>query len=268
MNDIPVITIHDGRPLADSRDVAKDFERQHKVVLLAYRELKCSEEFKRHNFMPVITKDLAGSEYTSHVMMTRDGFMFLVMGFTGEKAARVKEAWIARFNAMEAELMRRPQAPVFDVRDPGHVTNALLQSLQYIKELEQEKVTLQEQNIEQALRIEKAEPKERWYDKFAHAEGVWGLRESAKALGVSQTAFIRWLGAHGYIFRENGRWTHYSKWNQHDIFWTRQEVVVTPAGNDRAISQLMITAKGLQHFARKMGLDKPPAPDFDPGEEL
>ncbi len=42
-------------------------------------------------------------------LITKDGFMFLVMGFTGKKAARLKEAYIAKFNAMEAELHNKPQ---------------------------------------------------------------------------------------------------------------------------------------------------------------
>ena len=33
--------------------------------------------------------------------MTRDGFMFLVMGYRGKKAAAIKEAYIKRFNQME-----------------------------------------------------------------------------------------------------------------------------------------------------------------------
>ncbi len=36
--------------------------------------------------------------------MTKDGFIFLVMGFTGKKAAAFKEAYIAEFNSMEASL--------------------------------------------------------------------------------------------------------------------------------------------------------------------
>ncbi len=41
--------------------------------------------------------------------MTKDGFVFLVMGFTGKKAAAFKEAYIAEFNRMEAELCSIPQ---------------------------------------------------------------------------------------------------------------------------------------------------------------
>jgi hypothetical protein len=36
--------------------------------------------------------------------MTKDGFTFLAMGYTGSLAARFKEAYITRFNEMEAQL--------------------------------------------------------------------------------------------------------------------------------------------------------------------
>ena len=38
--------------------------------------------------------------------MTRDGFMFLVMGFTGKKAAEFKELFIDQFNQMEKALLK------------------------------------------------------------------------------------------------------------------------------------------------------------------
>lgn len=37
-------------------------------------------------------------------LITRDGFTILVMGYTGEKAMRFKEAYIKQFNAMEKAL--------------------------------------------------------------------------------------------------------------------------------------------------------------------
>jgi hypothetical protein len=67
------------------------------------RELDCSEEFRLSNF--------GQSSYINeqhHQMpaynMTRDGFTFLAMGYTGAKAAAFKEAYIKRFNAMEDAL--------------------------------------------------------------------------------------------------------------------------------------------------------------------
>ena len=41
------------------------------------------------------------------IEMSFDGFMFLVMGFTGSKAAAIKEAYIAEFNRMRADLSQR-----------------------------------------------------------------------------------------------------------------------------------------------------------------
>lgn len=56
--------------------------------------------------------------------MTKDGFMFLVMGFTGQKAAQIKEAYINAFNAMAEQLQsnepRRTFSPddIVDVGEP------------------------------------------------------------------------------------------------------------------------------------------------------
>ncbi|WP_249411562.1 Rha family transcriptional regulator [Marinomonas sp. A3A] len=36
--------------------------------------------------------------------ITRDGFVFLAMGFTGTKAAQFKEAYINALNQMEKQL--------------------------------------------------------------------------------------------------------------------------------------------------------------------
>ncbi|MGK5722010.1 Rha family transcriptional regulator, partial [Proteus mirabilis] len=44
-------------------------------------------------------------------------FVFLVMGFTGKKAAQFKEAYIAAFNRMEAELTK-PKKTTVDQRTP------------------------------------------------------------------------------------------------------------------------------------------------------
>ena len=100
---VPIVFERNGSVLASSRDVAEYFGKNHKDVLRAIRGLECSTEFNRRNFAPFKNRDLTGVS-TSHIEMTRDGFMFLVMGFTGTEAAKLKEAYIARFNAMEAVI--------------------------------------------------------------------------------------------------------------------------------------------------------------------
>ncbi len=111
----PIVHSENGESFADSRDVAAFFEKAHKDVLKAIRDLHCSTKFTQRNFSPFKTNDLSG-ESTSHVRMTRDGFVFLAMGFTGARAAQWKEAYIEAFNAMEAQLRAiRPVANQFDM---------------------------------------------------------------------------------------------------------------------------------------------------------
>lgn len=86
----------------NSRFVAQVFDRLHKDVLKAIDNLECSEEFSRRNFAPSNYLDSRG-KVQPMVEMTFDGFVFLVFGFTGAKAAAFKEAYIAEFNRMRAE---------------------------------------------------------------------------------------------------------------------------------------------------------------------
>ncbi len=106
-----------GQGVTTSMIVAESFEKQHKHVLEAIRNLDCSEGFNRSNFRPVEYRDTKG-EARPMYFMTRDGFAFLAMGFTGKKAAEWKEKYIAAFNQMEASLMatRNQAAPAQLVR--------------------------------------------------------------------------------------------------------------------------------------------------------
>lgn len=86
--------------LVDSRYVAQYFAKEHKNVIRDIRELDCSEEFRRLNFEPSSYKNEQGKKQPCYYM-TRDGFVFLAMGYRGKKAAKFKELYIRRFNEME-----------------------------------------------------------------------------------------------------------------------------------------------------------------------
>jgi len=100
---MPILSVKDGEIVTTSRDVSEFFERKHDDVLKSVRALHCSPEFRLGNFTEFKINDLTGDK-VSHYEMTKDGFTFLVMGWTGKRAGQFKEAYIARFNAMEAAL--------------------------------------------------------------------------------------------------------------------------------------------------------------------
>ncbi|WP_025243864.1 Rha family transcriptional regulator [Candidatus Sodalis pierantonius] len=99
----PKVSIHNGKAITTSLDVAVYFGKLHKNVIRSIETLDCSPEFNRLNFEPVDYIDAKGEKRPMYTM-TKDGFVFLVMGFTGKKAAAFKEAYIAEFNRMEAAL--------------------------------------------------------------------------------------------------------------------------------------------------------------------
>lgn len=104
-----------GNPVTDSRRVAQAFGKTHKAVLRALDNLHCDAEFGRLNFAPIAYRDRRNREQRA-VVMTRAGFAFLVLGFTGQKAAEFKQGYVAQFDRMEAQL-QAPQPPATPLPD-------------------------------------------------------------------------------------------------------------------------------------------------------
>lgn len=99
----PEITIANGRAVTSSLAVAEYFRKPHKDVLAKISRLDCSAEFTERNFSPSEYTDSTGRKLPMY-QITKNGFVFLVMGFTGKKAAAFKETYIAEFDRMEKEL--------------------------------------------------------------------------------------------------------------------------------------------------------------------
>jgi Rha family phage regulatory protein len=94
---------HEERTVVSSLDIAETFGKEHRRVLQDIREIGCSEEFRLHNFVQSSYENSQGKQQPMF-LVTRDGFVLLAMGYTGELAMRFKEAYIKQFNAMESAL--------------------------------------------------------------------------------------------------------------------------------------------------------------------
>ena len=117
---VPTVSVHDGRPAVTSREVSRYFNKRHDAVLrdIAAITSNCPESFSAHNFVGASYLDEQAKNRPMYIIH-RDGFMLLVMGYTGTKALALKLAYIEAFNRMEAELAKRnrptlPAAPRFD----------------------------------------------------------------------------------------------------------------------------------------------------------
>ena len=97
-----VIKKIDGELVVTSRQVAEDFEKEHKNVLQTINNL-VAENSAVKNMIIESTYENRGKYYPEY-LLTRDGFSLLVMGFTGSRALQWKLKYIEAFNKMEQEL--------------------------------------------------------------------------------------------------------------------------------------------------------------------
>lgn len=115
------------RPAVTSLDVAETFGKRHDHVLRDVKELGCSEEFRLPNFGETYYLDAQGRKQRM-IVMTRDGFTLLAMGYTGDLAMKFKEAYIRQFNAMESALLGKRIEREKGVAVRQALTKALQQS--------------------------------------------------------------------------------------------------------------------------------------------
>ena len=112
-----MIQTENGIPTTTSLVIAQAFEKNHFDVLKAIKNLECSQNFTDSNFAVSEYTDSTGRKLPMY-QITRDGFAFLAMGFTGKKAAAWKERFLEAFNAMEAALLRQRQQQETAPKEP------------------------------------------------------------------------------------------------------------------------------------------------------
>ena len=107
----PSVSLHSGRPATTSLEVAQFFGKRHTDVLRDIGNVagNCPENFSQRNFASAEYSDEQGKPRPMFILY-RDGFMLLVMGYTGKKALAMKLAYIEAFNRMEEELARQKEA--------------------------------------------------------------------------------------------------------------------------------------------------------------
>lgn len=120
---LELVSIEDEVPRTTSLVVAKFFGKRHANIIRDIERLDCSNDFMKLNFELVMESmtyvDNNGvcqnknTKRADHYSMTKDGLIFLVMGFTGKQAAKLKEAYINEFNRMNDILNQRQNSLMY-----------------------------------------------------------------------------------------------------------------------------------------------------------
>jgi Rha family phage regulatory protein len=99
-----IIKSDNGKLSTTSKIICDVFGKVHRNVLADIRKLDCSEEFREQHYQPSFYVSPQNKKISCY-NITKDGFYFLCMGFTGKKAAKWKESFIKAFNEMESGLL-------------------------------------------------------------------------------------------------------------------------------------------------------------------
>ena len=100
-----------GKAKTTSYAVADAFGKRHSDVLKAIKNIRCSDDFAKRNFSLCFEiSKLQNGKPLKFYQITERGFMFLVMGFNGEKADAIKESFIDAFEWMANQLTQVTQS--------------------------------------------------------------------------------------------------------------------------------------------------------------
>ncbi|MGH1806238.1 Rha family transcriptional regulator [Enterococcus gallinarum] len=107
-----LVIMKDQQAVTTSLQVAETFGKQHKHVLEAIDELMMGVA---ENSADLFYEDTyihpQNKQKYRQIIMNRDGFTLLAMGFTGKSAIQFKLQYIRAFNQMEDHIKQQPQIP-------------------------------------------------------------------------------------------------------------------------------------------------------------
>lgn len=118
-----LVQLNNNEAVCSSLEIAENFGKRHSHVLEKIEKIITDEptENSARCFTRSDYKDAKG-ETRPMFLMNRDGFSFLVMGFTGKKADAWKWKYIEAFNEMESMLRERSTEAWLETRKQGKLT--------------------------------------------------------------------------------------------------------------------------------------------------
>lgn len=189
MSDI-VLSMQSGEPVASSRQIAENFQKNHNHVLRDIDSLKKDVSNFGQMFFETTAPDSYGREQRAY-LMNRDGFTLLAMGFTGKAALEWKLKYIAAFNEMEKKLTEQPQLTRSQL-----LATALIAAHEELEQKDKQ--------------IETMKPKVLFADAVSASKKSILVGELAKLLSqngisIGQSRLFDWMRKNSYLIKDPKR---------------------------------------------------------------
>lgn len=237
-----LVVMKDKQAVTSSLNVAESFDKQHAHVT---RDIENLLREDVSNFGEMFVEGAEPDSYgrpRKIYFMNRDGFSFLVMGFTGAKAREFKMKYIQAFNQMEQTLIEQSKDS-YMIDDP-------------VKRAEK---WIQERKQVQALELENSQmkPKALFADSVSAAETDILVNDLAKLLkqngiDIGGTRLFAWLRENGYLIRRKG--TDYNMPTQRSMeleLFRIKETTISRSNGTSISKTPKVTGKGQVYFINK-----------------
>lgn len=222
-----------GQKMVSSRDVAKNFEKEHKDVLRAVENIKAQNCALTSMFFESTYTAGTGKAYPMY-LMNRDGFSLLAMGFTGSKAMEWKLKYIQAFNAMERKLTT-PES------DDMILSRAVLIANKNVEQLQSTNIQLVQENA-------KLKPASDYAHAVLMSDEKLTVKQIAQNYGMTSQKFNSILEEMGIQYKVNKQWILYRKYQG------KGYVVGVPfdIGNGKTKERTYWTRKGQAFLYKKL----------------
>ena len=222
-----------GNDVTTSLLVAEVFGKEHSKVVRDIESLSCSASFNAANFGVITYIDSRNREQTAYEM-TKDGFSFLVMGYTGAKAGEFKERFINEFNKREALL-----------KNDDYILMRSQQILQKrVENLQAENKRLEQQNALQEEQLRQAAPKVQYVDNVLQSVNTYTPTQIAKEVGMDAAKFHKALKERKVMFYQSGTWMLTAKYQGKGYTKMRTHQFTRNDGSIGTSSYTVFTEKG------------------------
>lgn len=245
-----VIQNPQGRDVTTSLIVAQVFGKRNSDVLRDVRNLHCSTEFRERNFaLMVKISELpqGGAQKSEYYEITKDGFSFLVMGYTGDKAGEFKEQFINEFN--KREMMLKSDDYIL-ARSQEILHNRLLLAE---KQLELAQETISTQDTQLKLQA----PKVKYVDDVLQSVNTYTSTQMSKELGLREAEQLhKILKEKGVMFKQSGQWMLTAKYCEHGYTKPRTHQFTRNDGSVGTSTTTVWTEKGRVFLHNMFNLKK------------
>lgn len=132
MKELISIKNHEGEMVVTSREIAENFEKDHKNVIRDIENLigQLKIEHTPKYFIQAEYQHEQNKQTYKEYLLTRDGFTLLAMGFTGSKAIEWKLKYIDAFNKMEQALKEQSK--------PTCIEDLIIMQAQSLKDMREQ----------------------------------------------------------------------------------------------------------------------------------